>query len=1172
MESAGFASVLRYARTLADTDAGREFSDRELLEQYVHTRAKAPLTLLVHRHAGLVAGVCRRMLDHSHDVEDAVQATFLVLMRQADTIRKRESAASWLHGVARRICSRLRSRSANRRTREREFVAMSDRNATPEMNWDELLVLLDQAIGELPEKYRDALVLCYLQGKTQEQAARLLRCPRSSLASRLARARALLQERFTIKGIALPAALVAVLLCEKAGPAAVSARLTLSTLQILHATDGGVRVAGNLASCRAPALANEFGQFLLSGKATFLAVLLFGLGLGLTGVGLGNLLSATAPNAQEANGSDRPATLPSALRATVATPRPTDLYGDPLPPHALARMGTVRPRHGARISQISFVGNGRLVATAGKDQTIRLWNGTTGELVKKLGPIDVDLECAALSPDGAMLIGKGPDGDLSVWSLAGGQEVVRLKSLGWPINRIAVSYDGRALAAAGSGHSIAVWKLPAGQLVSAFETRETGDELVSLAVAPNGKQIATCTSFGVVHLWDTSKCRPDKTIRLVALKGEDRDHAPPDVWRSAELTYSPDGSTLAASGHLRDIVLYDTASGKIRQTLPSALPSSSFVAFSPDSKHLVTGEEPDGVYRLWDLVTGTQRFSFAAGKVATHCAAFSPDGETLAISALDGFCLCQVRDGRQARMVFTDRAHSGAITSSAILSDQQTMVTASADRTLRWWEITTGREIRHTPFTEGGNKLLPLSIPRTELEQIIENQRSLYRGPAIVAGGKQVLFGESALDSDNKWQDLVRLKDLRDLKPVPLGASLDPNATNQLLPGGIQVLIHIVNEENEQTQLALHDRATGNFIREIAQLKGIGWQSVCSPDGRLAATYRRFQPDSIEIFDLSKAKHLLHIPLGAEVSRALIAFSPDSGLLAYSHSPDPLLVRGRQFQRRVNIHLWNLRTGQELGTFGSSESSYVQAAFSADGRMLATADLKNRITVWETGTGEARMSFKGHAGAILQLLFAKNDSILLSTSADTTALAWDLTGERLREQAERKPTPFELQHLWEELSSADAALAYEALCSFLAQPEVAISQIEARLPLPTATDVKAIQKLIAELDASAPRVRERASEELAGLGRVTEPALRHAAADHLSPEQSRRVRQLLEQLERGPTSPELQAMRAVELLERIGDVRSRTLLTKLAQGTPEAVVTSEAKKALARLSKKAAGE
>ena len=368
MGSAGFASVLQYARTLADADAGRESSDRELLDQYIHTRAKAPLTLLVHRHAALVAGVCRRMLEHSHDVEDAVQATFLVLMRQADTIRKRESAASWLHGVARRICSRLRSQSANRRTREREFVAMSDRNAAPEVSWDEFLALLDEAIGELPDKYREALVLCYLQGKTQEQAARLLGCPRSSLASRLTRARTLLQKRFTSRGIALPSALVAVLLCEKAGPAAVSARLTLSTLQMLQAFEGGVRVAGKLASCRAVALANEFGKLFLTAKAGLLTVLL--LGVGLTSMGLGNLLFAIAPAGQGENRSDE------LLRPGVASQAEAqlgcaDLYGAPLPPRAFARMGTVRSRHGARISQISFVGNGQRVATAGMDRTIR---------------------------------------------------------------------------------------------------------------------------------------------------------------------------------------------------------------------------------------------------------------------------------------------------------------------------------------------------------------------------------------------------------------------------------------------------------------------------------------------------------------------------------------------------------------------------------------------------------------------------------------------------------------------------------------------------------------------------------------------------------------------------------------------------------------------------------
>jgi hypothetical protein len=203
----------------------------------------------------------------------------------------------------------------------------------------------------------------------------------------------------------------------------------------------------------------------------------------------------------------------------------------------------------------------------------------------------------------------------------------------------------------------------------------------------------------------------------------------------------------------------------------------------------------------------------------------------------------------------------------------------------------------------------------------------------------------------------------------------------------------------------------------------------------------------------------------------------------------------------VRIHLWNLNTREEVRSFGSSKRSISQSAFSSDGRMLATADLKGLVTVWECVTGQARISFKGHSGAILQLLFAKNDSILLSTSADTTALAWDLTGQRLGKDTKKKLTSLELQSLWNNLDSADAAQAYEALCSLLAHPEQAVSLVE----------------------------------------RVSTPT-------------------------------EIQAMRAIELLERSGDPRAKTLLAKFAQRIPEADVNSEAKKALARLAKLAGAD
>ncbi len=169
---------------------------------------EAAFEALVSRCGPVVLGVCRRMLHDRRDVEDAFQATFLVLLRKAGGIRDAEAIGPWLHGVAHRVAARIRLRASRRPEGER-------RGARPEavehpciLERDELRARIDEEIGRLPEKYRRPVVLCYVEGRTHEEAARRLRCTTGSVRGRLDRARWKLQERLARRGVAPAVALV----------------------------------------------------------------------------------------------------------------------------------------------------------------------------------------------------------------------------------------------------------------------------------------------------------------------------------------------------------------------------------------------------------------------------------------------------------------------------------------------------------------------------------------------------------------------------------------------------------------------------------------------------------------------------------------------------------------------------------------------------------------------------------------------------------------------------------------------------------------------------------------------------------------------------------------------------------------------------------------------------
>jgi RNA polymerase sigma factor (sigma-70 family) len=209
---------------------GAGMTDGELLTRYESSRDGDALAALVRRHAPMVWGVCLRLLNQ-HDAEDAFQAAFLVLVRRARDV-PRQAVASWMYGVARKTAVRLRATNAKRGRRESQVVTMPE--PTAEASDADLPRVLDEELSRLPGRYRSVVVLCDLEGMTRKEAAGQLGIPEGSVASRLARARAMLAKRLTRRGVAsvavlaaaAPPALVASTIQAAAGkPAAVSARV-----------------------------------------------------------------------------------------------------------------------------------------------------------------------------------------------------------------------------------------------------------------------------------------------------------------------------------------------------------------------------------------------------------------------------------------------------------------------------------------------------------------------------------------------------------------------------------------------------------------------------------------------------------------------------------------------------------------------------------------------------------------------------------------------------------------------------------------------------------------------------------------------------------------------------------------------------------------------------------
>jgi RNA polymerase sigma factor (sigma-70 family) len=174
-------------------------TDAQLLARFLACRDEAAFTALVRRHGPLVLGVCRRVLRHAQDAEDAFQAAFLVLARKAGSVLKGAAVGSWLYMVAYRTAQRARARQARRQAREKQVDEIPHPQVEPQQVED-WRPLLDQELSRLPEKYRTPVVLCDLQGQSRREAARQLRLPDGTLSRRLVAGRRLLAERLSRRG------------------------------------------------------------------------------------------------------------------------------------------------------------------------------------------------------------------------------------------------------------------------------------------------------------------------------------------------------------------------------------------------------------------------------------------------------------------------------------------------------------------------------------------------------------------------------------------------------------------------------------------------------------------------------------------------------------------------------------------------------------------------------------------------------------------------------------------------------------------------------------------------------------------------------------------------------------------------------------------------------------
>jgi RNA polymerase sigma factor (sigma-70 family) len=1094
--SAGF--LLRHLHGLT---APRQHTtpDHELLRRFSGQRDEGAFQELLRRHGAMVLGVCRRLLRHRQDAEDVFQATFLTLARKAGSIRKGEAVGCWLHGVARRLALRARIAAGRRRARDQRAATRPPADPLAEISVREAQAVLDEELARLPEGLRAPLVLCHLEGATRDEAARRLGWSLGTLRRRLEQGRNLLRLRLARRGLAPSAALAAGLLAEKGGTAAVPAAL-------LNATAGAALLFGvggkPAVSARAVALAEGMARAVLLARLKVGAALLFALGL----------LTFAAGVLGGAPGDDGPAAPdpPAAAKRAGA-----DLYGDPLPPGAVVRLGTVRLRHGDRIYSLALSPDGKALASRGLDRSVRLWDVATGKELTSFGREWGGnwTDTAAFSPDGKLLATQDDAvPGVTLRHAATGREVRRISVAGGRVSAVAFAPDGKTLVGV-TGNVVRLWDVTSGQEVRRLEGHT--DEIEQIAFAPDGKLLASGGQDQTIRLWDPAtgaelrrldgKIAFQEAIIRGGLKLRPRG--------VLSLSFSPDGKVLAAttSGDDSTVRVWDTATGKELRPFVGESMQLDAAAFLPDGKTLVSGGW-DGVLRTWDVAGRKEVRRFQAQEGAVLSILPLPDGRGVAVGGVRTVRIWDPARGAELRPL---GAHHQGVYRAAFSPDGKTVATVSGasvsgtpNQQVCLWDASTGKEIHRLIAAGDGVNTVGFS-----------------------ADGK-TLAVRSGLDPSVQFWDTLTGREL-----VRRGSE-----------GKGRALAVATDRDGSRV---FSDADTGKELFRFRQ-RPREWRSeTVSFDGKFFARGSADQGGNVVVRDIAANKEVRRCQ-GYPCDVSALAFSGDGRYLAGAFSTEP-----------PAIVLWDFHSGARLVECRGGADAFTALAFSPDGRTLASGGGDGMVRLWEVATGGERGSFRGHRGPVLCLAFAPDGDRLVSGGEDTAGLVWNLRA--------RGPAP-DLPALWDDLASADAAKGFQAIGKLVSAPDRAVALLEKRLrPAPVASPER-LARLVADLDSDSFEMREKAAKELEGLGEVAEAVLRRAREAGPSAEVRRRAEELLRKLPLTGSGERLRQFRAVEVLEGLATPEARRLLREWGRGAPEALLTRESRAALERLDRRAKRE
>jgi WD40 repeat protein len=658
---------------------------------------------------------------------------------------------------------------------------------------------------------------------------------------------------------------------------------------------------------------------------------------------------------------------------------------------------------------------------------------------------------------------------------------------------------------------VCYWDTATGKLVRQLEN--VLPKMRHSLLSQDGRLVAVMPwDNGPISVWDTETGK-----QRCAIPQDEKEFRAPRYFSRDSRTLLTNHRT--PNGEDTVVSFWDTETGKLLRRLALPEPASDLVLLSPDEKTLLT--HSDGIVHLRDTVTGKPRIQYPGHESIVGSLAFTRDGKRLVSGARDGDI--RVWNAATGKSELAIKSHKWGVLSSALTQDDKLVLSGGDDGTVRLHELATGKErwrfdVGPPPEEQQRSQLLVYYLGiapdgRSALTCTLKGNNDALMHKLDLETGKAVLrrplaFTEFRTGSFSP--DCRFIVGFRTRIFGPGESASDPKILEQIRGNGV---------------FTLYEAATG---RQVA-----AWGIPDFP-----GSYHRFTPDSRMIVNATWQR---------------------SASEAY------------QVIKMMTVRVRELASGKERLAIDvpveGDAFNLAGLAVSDDGRTLAATRTDGILQLWDMASGKELVRRRAY-GLSRALAFTPDGKRLASGHRDGTILIWDLSSE-----IDRRPTPpqadaKQVEQWWTALAGDDAKQAHAAIWGLIGAPERTLPLFRDRLRPAESPPAEKLKQLIGALDSEEFAKRNAANKELAKFEELAEPAMREALKEDVSAEKRKRLEKLVDITLIVRTPERLRQLRALEVLEQVGTPKARQFLAKLAQGTPEARQTREAKAALQRLERR----